>query len=98
MNEFVIVPILFCILFMVFKKPWKNMGNMGNMGGMGGPRMRNGPPEKPDQPKESAPPKNKDARKCPNCGAELSELNFYKLKAGDNTKCEYCNVIISSDS
>ncbi len=79
---------------MIIKKPWKNMGDMG------GPMMRNDPPQKPTPPKESTKPpeKTEDTRKCPNCGAELSELNFYKLKAGDNTKCEYCNVIISSAS
>lgn len=33
-------------------------------------------------------------RKCPHCGAALSELTFYKLKAGDSAKCEYCEGII----
>lgn len=37
-----------------------------------------------------------DTRKCPNCGGTLTEANFYKLKSGNDTKCEYCNVIISS--
>ncbi len=37
-------------------------------------------------------------KKCPNCGGTLTELNFFKLKAGNDAKCDYCNVIISSGS
>ncbi len=35
-------------------------------------------------------------KKCPNCGGDLGELNFYKLKSGNDVTCDYCDVIISS--
>ncbi len=34
-------------------------------------------------------------RKCPYCNGKLSELNFFKLKSGNDTPCEYCGEIIS---
>lgn len=34
-------------------------------------------------------------QKCPNCGGDITELDFYKLKAGNDVKCEYCGTIIS---
>ncbi|MFQ5975707.1 MAG: hypothetical protein ACE5J5_05285 [Candidatus Hydrothermarchaeales archaeon] len=37
-------------------------------------------------------------RKCPNCGAKLTDLNFYKLKSGTDTRCDYCDEIILGGS
>lgn len=48
-------------------------------------------------PIESKTTKAKDSRikSCPKCGGDLSELTYYKLKSGDDAKCEYCGTIIS---
>lgn len=63
------------------------------------PPVRTAPPQSP------APPVVKEvknhhkkihARKCPNCGAKLTELSYYKLKSGESSVCDYCNEIISS--
>lgn len=49
------------------------------------------PPVEHEPPKKSGPVKN-----CPCCKGKLSELNFYKLKSGNDVTCEYCGEIISS--
>jgi len=35
-------------------------------------------------------------RKCPYCNGRLSELNYFKLKSGNDTTCEYCGEMISA--
>ncbi len=46
---------------------------------------------KKEPPKISGPMKN-----CPYCKGKLSELNYFKLKSGNDVTCEYCGEIISS--
>ena len=46
-------------------------------------------------PEPKIPSKVAVEQKCPYCGGELSELSFYKLKSGNDVKCEYCGAMIS---
>lgn len=51
---------------------------------------------KPEKKIEKEPPKTSGPmRSCPYCKGKLSELNFYKLKSGNDVSCEYCGEIIS---
>lgn len=47
-------------------------------------------------PKEEPKPKEKPVvkKKCPYCDGKLSELNYFKLKAGNDVPCEYCGEMI----
>lgn len=52
---------------------------------------------KPEKKIEKEPSKKSGPmRSCPYCKGKLSELNFYKLKSGNDVTCEYCSEIISS--
>lgn len=54
------------------------------------------PAPKPEEKIEKEPPKKSGPMKsCPYCKGKLSELNFYKLKSGNDITCEYCGEIIS---
>ena len=54
------------------------------------------PDPKPEKKIEKEPPKTSGPMKrCPYCKGKLSELNFYKLKSGNDVTCEYCGEIIS---
>jgi hypothetical protein len=55
------------------------------------------PEPKPEKKIEKEPAKKSGPMKnCPYCKGKLSELNFYKLKSGNDVTCEYCGEIISS--
>ncbi|MEE8401562.1 MAG: hypothetical protein V3R86_05370 [Candidatus Hydrothermarchaeaceae archaeon] len=38
----------------------------------------------------------KTLKQCPSCGGKFSEINFYKLKAGNDVECDFCGEIIES--
>ena len=57
------------------------------------PKVETKPEPKPKSKVEDR-AKQKELRKCPHCGGKLSELYFYKLKAGEHVTCEFCNEII----
>lgn len=39
---------------------------------------------------------SKRPKKCPSCGENISEINFYKLKSGNDAVCESCGNMIES--
>jgi len=53
------------------------------------PPVVEAPPEVPSKPL-------KTPKKCPSCGGNFSAVNFYKLKAGNDVTCEYCEELIES--
>jgi hypothetical protein len=37
---------------------------------------------------------SKRPKKCPSCGENISEINYYKLKSGNDAVCESCGNVI----
>ncbi len=54
------------------------------------------PPEPEEAAKKESWRKSGPMKSCPYCSGKISELNFYKLKSGNDVTCEYCGEIISS--
>ncbi len=53
-------------------------------------------PEPPEEEAKKEPRRKSGPMKsCPYCSGKISELNFYKLKSGNDVTCEYCGEIIS---
>jgi len=51
--------------------------------------------EESKEKRESTPKQSPVAKNCPHCGGDISELHYYKLKAGESTECEYCGKMIA---